>query len=160
MRRLAKYVYGEVPLSLSRWSQLSEAEDFNIASSDACVASALLLCPHCGEETEVICLHCVSGIASEQDLDQFTVFNIRAIDEDLVEELKRWPSFHRSTEEGIPGDFANHCTRCGCAIGDIDLHSEPDHVFFDVAHALDGAIKRTSIPTGFRLSGSEHFVVE
>jgi hypothetical protein len=154
------YVYGEIPSTLSRWSHMSDHEEFNIISSDACVASTTLLCPLCGEQTEVICLHCVSGIASEQDLSQFTVFNIRAIDDQLLEELKRWPNFHRSSEESAAGDFANHCARCGSAISDIHLHSEPDQVFFDLAHASDGAIKRTSLAKGFRLSGSEHFVIE
>jgi len=115
------YVDGEPSSSLARWSSTSEDEEFSILSNDAYVARTGITCPHCGQETEVICIHCVSGTASEQSLEQFTVFDIRAVNETLLQELKSWPGFHRTVEGGVVGAFANHCSRCGDAIGGMDL---------------------------------------
>jgi hypothetical protein len=154
------YVDGEPSSSLARWSSTSEDEEFSIISNDAYVARTSLTCPHCGQETEVICIHCVSGTASQQSLEQFTVFDIRAVNETLLQELKSWPSFRRTIEGGVVGAFANHCSRCGDAIGDMDLHSEPDQVFFDIVHAASGAITLTPISLAIELSGNEHFVIE
>lgn len=119
-----------------------------------------IICPHCGQETEVICIHCVTGTASEQSLEQFTVFDIRAVNETLLQELKRWPGFRRTMEGDVIGAFANHCSRCGDAIDDMDLHSEPDQVFFDIVHAASGAITLIPISLPIELSGNEHFVIE
>jgi len=88
-------------------------------------------------------------------LEQFTVFDIRAVNETLLQELKSWPDFRR-TIEGVVGAFANHCSQCGDAIGDMDLHSEPDHVLFDIVHAASGAITLTPISLPIELSGNEH----
>ena len=155
------YVDGEPSSGLARWSSASDDDDeFSIISNDAYVASAGITCPHCGQETEVICIHCVSGTASGQSLEQFTVFYIRAVNETLLQELKSWPDFRRTIEGDVVGDFANHCSRCGDAIADMDLHSEPDHVFFDIVHADSGAIALTPISLPIELSGSEHFVIE
>jgi ribosomal protein S27AE len=154
------YVDGEPSSGLARWSSASDDDEFSIISNDAYVASAGITCPHCGQETEVICIHCVSGTASGQSLEQFTVFYIRAVNETLLQELKSWPDFRRTIEGDAVGDFANHCSRCGDAIADMDLHSEPDHVFFDIVHAASGAITLTPISLPIELSGSEHFVIE
>jgi hypothetical protein len=48
----------------------------------------------------------------------------------------------------------------GLGLGYMDLHSEPDHVFFDIVHAASGAITLTPIPLPIELSGNEHFVIE
>jgi hypothetical protein len=77
----------------------------------------------------------------------------------LLQELKRWPSFRRIIEGDTLGDFAKHCAACGDAIGDIDLHSEPDHAFFDIVHAVDGAVTLVPLPRAIRLIGNEHFVI-
>ena len=154
------YVDGEPSSGLARWSSASDDEEFSIISNDAYVANAGITCPHCGQETGVICIHCVSGTASEQSLEQFTVFDIRAVNETLLQELKSWPDFRRTIEGDAVGDFANHCSRCGDAIADMDLHSEPDHVFFDIVHAASGAITLTPISLPIELSGNEHFVIE
>jgi hypothetical protein len=58
------------------------------------------------------------------------------------------------------GDFANHCIACGGVIGDVDLHTEPDHAFFDIVHAMDGAVTLVPLPLPIRLSGNEHFVID
>jgi hypothetical protein len=142
IQNLMLVVDGEPPSSLARWSSTSEDEEFSIISNDAYVARTGITCPHCGQETEVICIHCVSGTASEQSLEQFTVFDIRAVNETLLQELKSWPGFRRTIEGGVVGAFANHCSRCGDAVGDMNLHSEPDQVFFDIVHAASGAIPR------------------
>jgi hypothetical protein len=92
------YVQGKAPVGPWRWSETPRDEEFNITLNDAYVASAALTCPHCSEETQVICPHCISGIASEQELEQFTFFDITAVDDSLLEELKRWPSFRRSSQ--------------------------------------------------------------
>jgi ribosomal protein S27AE len=154
------YVDGEPPSSLARWSSTTEDAEFSIISNDAYVARTGVTCPHCGQETEVICIHCASGTASEQSLEQLTVFDIRAVNETLLQDLKSWPGFRRTIEGGVVGAFANHCSRCGDAIGDMNLHSEPDQVFFDIVHAASGAITLTPISLPIELSGNEHFVIE
>jgi hypothetical protein len=55
----------------------------------------------------------------------------------------------------------NHSSAlCAAPIGDIELHSEPDHVFFDIAHAVKGAVTLVPLPRPTRLSGNEHFVID
>jgi hypothetical protein len=154
------YVDGEPSSNLARWMAPSEDEEYSIISNDASVASTTIPCPHCQKTTEIVCVHCLRGTASGQSLEQFTVFDISAVDETLLHELERWPNYHRRTEADGIGDFANHCTFCGGVIGDIDLHSEPDHIFFDVVHAQEGTITFISLPQTIRLNGSEHFVIE
>jgi hypothetical protein len=84
------------------------------------VANARILCPHCGQETDVIAIHCSSGTVLDEPLERFTV----------------------------------------CVIGDIDLHSEPDHAFFDIVHAMDGTVTLVPLPRPIRLSGNEHFAID
>ena len=153
------FVDGVPASSLARWSSLPEEDEYNIMSDDAYVASAGILCPHCGKETEVIGIHCLSGTVSGEPLERFTVSDVRAVDEVLLQELKRWPRFRPITEGDTSGDFVNHCAACGDAIGDMDLHSEPDHVFFDIVHASDGAVTLVPFSRTIRLSGDEHFVI-
>jgi hypothetical protein len=42
----------------------------------------------------------------------------------------------------------------------MDLHSEPDHVFFDIVHAQDSAITLVPLAQTIRLSGNEHFSID
>jgi hypothetical protein len=58
------------------------------------------------------------------------------------------------------GDFANHCAACGDVIGDFHFHSEPEHAFFDIAHAVSGAVTLVPLMRTIRLSGNEHFVID
>lgn len=154
------YVDGTPPTSLARWSSISEEDEYSITSNEAYVASTRIPCPHCGEDTEVIGIHCSSGTVLDEPLERFTVSDIRAVDAALLQELERWPRFRRITEGGSFGDFANHCAGCGHVIGDIDLHSEPDHAFFDVVHAVDREVTLVALPRPIRLSGNEHFVID
>ena len=50
-----------------------DAGEFTITSSDACVAAATISCWHCHADTEVICVHCETGMVSGEMLSQFTV---------------------------------------------------------------------------------------
>jgi hypothetical protein len=154
------YVDGAPSSSLARWSSRTEEDEYGIISDDAYVASTRIPCPHCGQETEVIGIHCLSGTVLDEPLERFTVSDIRAIDEVLLLELQRWPHFRRATEGDAIGEFANHCAACGDVIGDMDLHSEPDHVFFDIVHAQDSAITLVPLPQTIRLSGNEHFLID
>jgi uncharacterized protein DUF5710 len=154
------YVEGTPSSSLARWSCIADEDEYSIISSDAYVASTRIPCPHCGQETEVIGIYCSSGTVLDEPLERFTVSDVRAVDEVLLQELKRWPRFRRTTEGDAFGDFANHCAACGGVIGDSDLHSEPDHAFFDIVHALDGTVTLLPLPRPIRLSGNEHFVID
>jgi hypothetical protein len=154
------YVDGVPSLGLARWSSQLGHDEYSIESNDAFVASTRIKCPHCSQETEVICIHCRSGKVLEESLERFTIADISAMDDALLQELKRWPNFRPATGGDAIGEFANHCTACDEVIGDIDLHSEPDQAFFDIEHAADGSVKLASLPRTIRLSGNEHFVID
>ena len=151
---------GAPPSNLARWSSIREDDGYSIISGDAYVASTRAPCRNCRRETEVIAIHCESGTVSGEPLERFTVSDVRAIDDALLQQLKRWPYFRRATEGDAIGEFANHCAACGGVIGDNDLHSEPDQVFFDIVHAQDGAITLLPLAQTIRLSGNEHFVID
>lgn len=154
------YVEGAPPPTMARWSGEPEENEYSIESNEAYVASTRIRCPRCSQETEVICIHCLSGTVLGESLERFTVADISAMDDALLRELKRWPSFQPVTAGHATGEFSNHCARCHEVIGDIELHSEPDQVFFDIEHAADGAVTLVSLPRTVRLSGNEHFVIE
>lgn len=154
------YVDGEPSTHLAPWTSPSEDEEFSIISNCAVIASATIPCPRCRRATEVVCIHCLSGTASGQSLERFTVFNISEVGESLRQALERWPSYRRAAEGDGAGDFANHCMSCGGVIFDIDLHAEPDQAFFDITHAPDGVITLIPLLKTIQLNGSEHFVVE
>src|SRR5258708_6549087 len=78
---------------------------------------------------------CLSGTVLDEPLERFTISDIRAVDEALLQELQRWPSFRRTAEGDQFGDFANHCATCG----DVTL---------------------VPLARTIRLSGNEHFVIE
>jgi hypothetical protein len=154
------FVEGALSSSLKRWSSILEEDEYSVISSDAYVASTDIPCPHCGQKTEVVAIYCLSGTVLDEPLERFTISDIRAIDEALLQGLKRWPRFRRTTDGGAFGDFANHCAACGDVIGDINLHSEPEHAFFDIVHAVDRAMILVPLARTIRLSGSEHFVID
>lgn len=67
----------------SRW--LGEEQDdapFGIVSEEAFVASARSSCVRCGNDIEVVCIYCKSGVDTEigDPLVDFTVFNVWAMD--------------------------------------------------------------------------------
>jgi hypothetical protein len=125
----------------------------NICSNRAFIASARTRCYACGRGTEVVCLYCRSGTAWAQPLERFTVQDIRAVDAALARQLERWPRFHADAHLG---GYVNHCTHCGTALPDAQLHSEPDHPFHEVS-AYDGVrngpVVLTALPGAVRVSG-------
>jgi len=148
------------PVSLARWSTESGDDGYSIESNDAYVASSRIRCPHCSQETDVICIYCLSGTVLEESLERFTIADIWAMDDALLQELKRWPGFRRATDGHSVGEFSNHCAACGEAIEDRDLHSEPGQAFFDIEHEPEGAVTLVSLPGTIWLSGNEHFVID
>src|SRR5258708_23021772 len=154
------YVDGAPSSSLARWSSIPEEDEYSVISNDAYVASTSIPCLQCGQETEVIAIHCLSGTVLDEPLEWFTLSDIRPVDEALLQQLQRWPSFRRTAEGDQFGDFANHCAACGDVISDIHLHSEPEDAVFDTRHAVSGAVTLVPLARTIRLSGNEHFVIE
>lgn len=154
---------GEDVTGLSRWmGQGEDEEELDITSSNAHVAQTTISCRGCGALFEAICIHCETGEVSGQELSQFTVADIWAMDNGLAAQLRPWPAFRRM-ESGVdgPGDYANHCPHCGTPQEDRYLHSEPDDPFFSIPHAVSTGLVRLIPLTGtIRLGGAEHFEVE
>jgi hypothetical protein len=155
----------EAPGKFSRWlsdaaePDEADAEGYAIVSHEACVVATTTYCQHCGADIEVICIHCFGGTVTEEPLEQFTVSDIREMDEALTSQLALWPYFRRAAE--LDGVFANYCTRCGEPQDDMLLHSEPDQPFFDVPEAIvGGQVTCTPLLGTIRLSGDEHFLVD
>ena len=105
------YVDGAPSSSSARWSSIPEEDKYSIISNDAYVASTKIPCPHCGQETEVIGIHCSGGTVLDEPLERFTVRDIRAVDEVLLQELKRWPRFLGATEGGLSWRFRQSLRR-------------------------------------------------
>ena len=154
----------EEPARFARWlpgAEIEEEEEFSIVSSEAYVASAAVRCQQCGASIEVICIHCESGSVSGEPLDRFTVSDVWRMDEALVDQLRRWPTYRRIDDRGMgAGDFANHCAQCGAPQDEDDLHTEPGAPFFNIPPAEQGLITLTPLEGTVRLSGDEHFEVE
>ncbi len=157
----------EAPGQFSRWlldtsetdAEAADAADgYTVISSEACVVAAIVPCQHCGADTEVICLHCLTGTVGGEPLEQFTVSDIQDMDLLTADQLSPWPQFHWA---GSDGPFANHCTHCGKPQDDMLLHSEPEEPFFDVPVAIiTEAVAMTPLLAGIRVSGDEHFRID
>jgi len=132
------------------------ADDFTITSEEARVAAATVACWQCHSSIEVICIYCESGTVSEEPLTHFTVSYLIAVDSSMAQQLEQWPFFKRTSAEG---DYANHCTHCGAIQDDMYLHSEPDHVFFNIARAQPASIKLTPLTGRVQMSGTESFEI-
>ena len=152
------YLGAEVAAApFSRWLPYGDDDGvLTITSNAAYVAAAKIPCRECHAEIEVICIHCESGVVSDEPLTQFTVSDIWAMDEGLTQQLRPWPAFRKADS----GEYANHCPHCGAPQGDLFLHSEPDSPFFDIPRAAPGAIKLTPLEGAVQLGGDEHFTVE
>jgi hypothetical protein len=133
-----------------------EDAEFNIISDRAFVAAATVSCQECSTPTEVICIYCDSGSASDEPLTQFSVSYINAMSDELREQLHNWPNF-RPTKGVL---FVNWCHSCGARIDDLYLHTEPGDAFFDIPNLPTGSIKLTPLVGTVQLSGSEHFQVD
>jgi uncharacterized protein DUF5710 len=152
----------EASARFSRWLPEAEHdEEFTITSTTSYVAAAMTSCQRCHSSIEVICIHCESGTVSGEPLTQFTVSDLREMDEALARQLQPWPNFRKV---GGPDDgmsyFANHCPRCGSLQEDMYLHSEPGEPFFNIPRAPPGSITLTPLAGTIQLSGDEHFEVD
>jgi hypothetical protein len=139
--------------AFARW--LGEGDDeteFNITSDEALVAHTQTLCAKCRESIDVICIYCESGVDVEMgdQIVQFTVSNIWAMDVALVKQLERWPCYRKVTGED---HFANHCPSCGWTQEDYLLHSEPGDVFFGIAPDRPGPVEFTPLEGQVQMSG-------
>jgi hypothetical protein len=154
------------PAGFSRWLPSAADEDevdneFPVTSSDAYVAAATVPCEQCHADIEVICIHCATGEVSGEPLTHFTLSDVQAMDEELIQQLRHWPTFRRSTmANGKTGDFVNHCPHCNAPQDDLYLHSEPDSPFFAISRAAPGSIKLTSLVGTIHLTADEHFTVD
>jgi hypothetical protein len=148
---------GQDPAPFSRWLGEDESDEgFLIASDAAFVAASRVRCWHCDTQTQVICIFCDSGVVSGEPLEQFTVSQIWKVDDALREQLGRWPDFRPVAS----GDcFANHCQHCGAVQDDMELHTEPDHPFFNIPRDASGEIQLTPVIGLVQLSGSESFEI-
>jgi hypothetical protein len=132
------------------------AETYDVVSHEACVVTARVSCAQCGADIEVLCIHCFGGTVAEEPLQQFTVSDIREMDEALLRQVALWPYFRKVPD----GGFVNYCTRCGEPQEDMQLHSEPQQPFFDVPAAIAaGRGICTPLLGTIRLNGDEHFLV-
>jgi hypothetical protein len=130
-----------------------DGEDpYLIESSEAYVACATAPCQQCAARIEVITLYCAQGALEGEPLDHFSVMHISAVDDALEAQLTPW-SFFRKTAFV----FCNHCAHCGAPQQDIDLHCEPDGVFFHMDAASRAAMTLTRLVGRIRLSGEETF---
>lgn len=128
--------------------------------AQAFVASAPSPCVRCGNEIEVVCIYCKSGVDTEigDPIVDFTVFNIWTMDGVLAKLIERWPHYRQGVgEDAEEGVFANHCPHCGAMQGDYLLHSEPGDVFFALAMDTPGAVEFTALEGRVCLSGDYGF---
>jgi hypothetical protein len=152
---------GMEPAIFARW--LGEEQDnapFGIVSEEAFVASARSSCVRCGNDIEVVCIYCKSGVDTEigDPLVDFTVSNVWAMDVILAELMQRWPCHRKGVgEDAGEGNFANHCPHCGAMQADYLLHSEPGDVFFGLAMDTPGAVEFTALEGRVCLSGDYGF---
>ena len=151
----------EPSANYSRWLPDQEGDEgFNITSSDAYVATATTACQRCHSAIQVVCIYCASGLVFGDPVSQFTVADVRTVNEPLARQLGSWPNY-REVIVAKTGDayFANHCPNCGAEQDDMYLHSEPDEPFFDIPGAAPGSIELTPLAGSIELSGDEHFQV-
>jgi len=144
-------------LEFARWLLVEdEVPEFNIISDRAFVAAATFRCLECSTPTEVICIYCESGFASDEPLTQFSVSHITAVSEELQEQLRPWPNLQQTAG----GLFVNRCQNCRAQCDDLYLHTEPGDPFFDLPSGQIGSTKLTPIAGAIQLCGDEHFQVD
>jgi len=127
-----------------------DGEAFNIRSDHAYLACASSSCCRCRREIEVAAIYCQQGIASQEQLEQFTVFGIWAMEPALARQLERWPSFRFDAQQGC---YANHCPHCGAPQDEATLHDEPDQPFFAIDPTDVHSFRLTPLLGTVQLSG-------
>ena len=152
---------GMEPARFSRWLGEDEGEaPFGIVSEEAFVASVRSACVRCGNDIEVVCIYCKSGVDTEigDPLVDFTVSNVWAMDVILAGLMQRWPCYRKGAgEDAGEGNFANHCPHCGAMQEDYLLHSEPGNVFFGLAMGTPGGVEFTALEGRVGMSGDYGF---
>lgn len=145
------------PAAFARWLLVEDDPiEFNIVSDQAFVAAATFRCLECSTQTEVICIYCESGSASDEPLTQFSVSHITAMSQSLLDQIRPWPNFQQTAG----GLFVNRCHNCSAQCDDLYLHTEPGDPFFDIPSAPPGSINLTPLVGTIQLTGDEHFQVD
>lgn len=138
-----------------------EGAEFSIVSERAYVALATVCCCRCQQPIEVVCLYCDAGTASGVPLAQFTVTELRAVDDSLARQLMPWPGFRQiAPHSSGAGRFANHCPQCGTQQDDRGLYTEPGEPFFEFSRTAPGAVRLTPLVGQVRLSGDARFILK
>jgi hypothetical protein len=145
------------PSRFERWLMPDAAgddgeEQYLIESDEAYVACAPVHCQRCAAQIEVITIYCAQGSLEGELLEDFSVMRISAVDDALQAQLSPWPFFRKKASM-----FCNHCSHCGAPQQDIDLHCEPDGVFFYMDAVSREAMTLTPLAGRIRLSGEETF---
>lgn len=149
------------PAAFSPWLDESElGDELEVASPEAYIAMATTACCNCDATIEVICIYCASGTDLDEPLSRFTVSNIWAMDEALVQQLTSWPHFKMGLSSiQQSAYFANHCPRCDTLQEDLFLHGEPEGAFFSIPEASPDALCLIPLKGPIRLSGNCRFCI-
>lgn len=134
--------------------RLADAPRHPIVSDRALVACAAAPCQHCHAEIPVVAIFCEQGRYQDEALEQFAVIHITGMDAVLEARLSPWAFFHCSD-----GLYRNHCPHCLLPQEDLDLHCEPNGVFFRMEGQTRDRITLTPLPGTVWLSGEETFEV-
>ncbi len=149
------------PAPFRRWLEegpRSARQAYSIVSDRAFVLSAGTRCWKCRAGIRVVCIYCASGCVDGEPCEQFTVSNIKAIDENLRRQLEAIPCFRFAYSRDAGGRYLiNHCGRCGAQQADYYLHCEPSGMFFTVKEAPAGAFEVTPLLGRVRLTGDEGY---
>jgi hypothetical protein len=67
----------------------------------------------CGNEIEVVCIYCESGVDTEigDRIADFTVFNVWAMDGILAELIERWPHYRQGVGQAVDEDAEENLNR-------------------------------------------------
>jgi hypothetical protein len=127
--------------------------DANVRASRFLILRASAPCPYCGAPTDVAALAVPAGhecldeaeagadwqIASAPAL----LFHLSCVSDAAAQWLRRLaPNYH---PQGPDGDWQNHCSQCGEALVDEDLHCEPQGSFMPLTPMEAGRIECVSV---------------
>ena len=148
------------PTPFKRWLTPNGGDEpgekrYPIESEQAFVACAKTFCHDCGAtDIDVIAIYCATGLLQGEPFDDFSVMHISAADEALTRQLAPWPFFRKDNSV-----FCNYCPHCQAPQADMELHCEPDGVFFHMDPASREKMTMTPLAGHVRLSGEETFEV-
>jgi hypothetical protein len=125
-------------------------ERYWIESNQAYVACATSACLQCGADILVIAIYCATATLDGDPFDDCSVINITAANEALEAQLALWPFFRKRKAV-----FCNVCPHCNTPQADIELHCQPNGVFFRMDAASRAMMTVTRLAGTVRLSGEE-----